>query len=321
MNSRYDIALGFLAAAGFLTSPLTHAASDYPNKPVRIIVPSAAGGTQDIVTRLVAQKMAEVLGQSIVVDNRPGGDTLIGTRYVKDAPADGYTILSQANGFTTLPQLNSSAGYDPLKDFTGVGMMTRSPYLMVVSADSPDRTVKDFVSRAKSNKLTFASGGIGGPPHTAATLFMKNQHIEMTNILYKGNSLSYADIVANRVSTIFGGYNGVLPYLQTGKLRALAVSSPKRIAPLPQIPTFVEQGIDYRYTLWLGLLVRSDTPKEVVSKLSEALRHALASKELKDRFASEGADSTFMTPAEFNTFVSKDVAEMKAVAHELNSTK
>ncbi|XAH22056.1 tripartite tricarboxylate transporter substrate binding protein [Xylophilus sp. GW821-FHT01B05] len=309
-----------LAAAAMLASIATSAA-DYPARPVRFIVPSAAGGTQDIVTRLVAQKMSESLGQSIIVENRVGGDTLIGTRFVKDAPADGYTVLAQANGFTILPELNMSPGYDPLRDFTGVGMMTRSPYLMVVGADQPDRTARDFVARAKSQPLTFASGGLGGPPHVAATLFMKSQGVALTNVLYKGNGVSYADVVAGRVSTMFGGYNGILPYLQSGKMRALAVTSPKRIAPLPDVPTFVEQGIDYRYTLWLGLLVRADTPKDIVARLSQSLRQALDSKELRDRFAGEGADASFLTPTEFNQFLTDEVKAMKTLALELNLPK
>lgn len=261
------------------------------------------------------------MGQAIVVENRVGGDTLIGTRTAKDAPADGYTVLAQANGFTILPELNLAPGYDPLRDFTGIGMMTRSPYLMVVGSGEPDRSARDFVARAKTAPLTFASGGLGGPPHVAATLFMKSQNIELTNVLYKGNGVSYADVVAGRVSTMFSGYNGILPYLQSGKMRALAVTAPTRIAPLPDVPTFVEQGIDYRYTLWLGLVVRSETPKDVVVRLSQALRHALESKELKDRFASEGADATFMTPAEFNSFLASEVASMKRLATELNLPK
>lgn len=310
-----------VALASFSFTATAKSGASYPTRPIRIIVPSAPGGTQDIVTRLVAEKMAKYLGQSIVIENRAGADTLIGTRIAKEAPADGYTVLSQANGFTILPDIKSAPGYDPLRDFTGVGLMTRSPYFMVVGADSTDRTVLDFVKRAKTSSLTFASGGIGAPPHVSATLFMKNQGIKLTNILYKGNAASYADVVAGRVSMMFGGYEGIAPFLKSGKLRALAVSSSERIPTLPNVPTFIEQGVNYKYTLWLGLLVRSGTPPEIVSRLSQALHYALADKSLKERFAQQGADSSFVSPSEFNAYLTREVTEMKKLAHTLNFQK
>ena len=264
------------------------AAEAFPTKPIRIIVPAAAGGALDSTTRLVAQKMSEKLGQQVLVDNRAGADTLLGTRAVKDAPADGYTILAQANGLSLLPFIRIDPGYDPLKDFTGLGFMTRAPMIMEVGAEQPDRTVADFIARAKANKLSYASAGTGGPPHVAAALFLQTVGLDVMHVPYRGNAAALPDVAGGRVEMIFDGYISSIPYLQSGKLRPLAVTSPTRIAPLPNVPTFIEQGINYTYTLWLGLLVRTGTPKDVVQRLSDALRFALGSKELSDRFRSEG---------------------------------
>ncbi|WPB55914.1 tripartite tricarboxylate transporter substrate binding protein [Xylophilus sp. GOD-11R] len=293
----------------------------YPAKPIRMVVSSASGGALDIVTRLVSLKLGEYLGQPVVVENRPGADTLVATRYVKDAPADGYTVLAQANGFTILPELNLNPGYDPLADFRGIGMMTRSPQVMVIGGEEPGRNLQEFIARARIEKLSFASGGLGAPPHISALLFLKSQNLDLTNVLYKGTGAAYPDLVAGRVSMMFGGYSGLVPYLQSGKLRPLAVSSTRRIAALRDVPTFVEQGVDYTYTLWLGLVVRSGTPPAVVARLSDALRHALADKSLKERFAAEGADTTFMKPQEFDAYLAREVADMKKLAAEQNMVK
>ncbi|MDF3836702.1 tripartite tricarboxylate transporter substrate binding protein [Cupriavidus basilensis] len=300
-----------------ITATVTQAAEPFPSKPVRIIVPAAAGGSLDIIARLVAQKMGEKLGQTVIVENRAGGDTLVATRYVKDTPADGYTLLAQANGFTILPSLKQDAGYDPLKDFTAIGLMARSPMIMLVSANDPSRNVKEFIVRAKSDKLSFASGGVGGPPHMAAAMFLRMQGLELTNVPYKGNSLALPDVVAGRVTTIFDGYTSCVAYLKSGKLRPLAVTSATRNGPLPDVPTFKEQGIDYEYTLWMGLLARAGTPKEIVGRLSESLQYATSSKDLIDRLVSEGADPSFVTPEAFNKYLAAEVPQMEKLVMEL----
>lgn len=297
------------------------AADPYPRKPVRIILPAAAGGGLDIVARLIATKMGEKLGQSVIVENQAGGDTLVGTRNAKIAPADGYTLLAAANGFTILPELKENPGYDPLKDFTGIGLMGRAPFVMEVPATDPSRDIKEFVARAKKEKLTFASGGIGGPPHMAAVMFLKNQGLDMTMVPYKGNGVALPDVAAGRVTMIFDTYVSSLPFIQSGKLRPLAVTSSERIAPLPNVPTFVESGMNYQYNLWMGLVIRSGTPKDIVHKLSDALRYALESKDLRARLLSEGTDPSFVTPEAFNDYLAKEVAEMKVLVKELEIPK
>ncbi|WPB55908.1 Bug family tripartite tricarboxylate transporter substrate binding protein [Xylophilus sp. GOD-11R] len=321
--SRRRIAhVAFAVVAGLgLGSTATSAADAFPSKPIRIIVPAAPGGSMDLITRLIAQKMGERLGQPVLVDNRVGGDTMVGTRYVKDQPADGYTILAQANGFTIIPALKSEAGYDPVKDFNSIGLMSRLPFMMLVGATDPSRNLAEFIARARTDKLTFASGGIGGPPHMAAAMFFRQQGLDVATVPYKGNGVALPDVASGLVNTIFDGYISSISYIQSGKLRPLAVTSTARIAPLPNVPTFAEQGVNYSYTLWLGLVAKAGTPKDVVQKLSDALRYAITSKELHDRFVSEGSDPTPMSPQELDDYVVKETAEMKKLVAELGIPK
>jgi tripartite-type tricarboxylate transporter receptor subunit TctC len=310
-----------LICVSIAAASTANAADTFPSHPVRIIVPAAPGGALDLTTRLVAAKMGEKLGQTVIVDNRPGGDSMTGTRQAKDAPADGYTILATANGFSLLPFLKLDPGYDPLKDFTGLGLMIRSPMVMDVGVNQPDRTVKDFIAHARSGNLTFASGGVGGPPHVAALMFFQAAGVDVTHVPYKGNGAAMPDVIAGRVNTIFDGYISSASFIKSGKLRPLAVTSATRMAVMPDVPTFLEQGVNYTYSLWLGLVVPAGTPKDAVQKLSEALQYATTSKELDDRFRSEGSDPSFLTPEAFNVYLTNEVVQMGKLASELKLPK
>jgi tripartite-type tricarboxylate transporter receptor subunit TctC len=301
----------------------TWAADPYPARPIRIVVPAAPGGGLDIATRLIAQKMAERLKQTVVVDNRAGADTLLGTRLVKDAIPDGYTILAQANGFTALPALRLEPGYDPIKDFTAIGVMVRSPQVMLAAPSQPDRTVADFVARAKANpgELNYASAGVGGPPHLGAALFFHSAGLQVTHVPYKGNGAALPDVAAGRVETIFGAYTGGAPYIQGGRLRALGVTGNKRLAVLPDVPTFKEQGIDFSYYFWLGLLAPAGTPKAVVAQLADALRYATASKELEERIRAEGSEVVSSSPDQFQEYLVKETAQMTKLMQDLKIVK
>ena len=310
--------MSFLAFRGFLASILAlawlsavHAQAQYPSKPIRIIVPAAPAGALDITTRLVADKMREVLGQQVIVENRAGADTLLGTRYVKDAPSDGYTILAQANGFTALPAIRRDAGYEPLKDFMPVGMMVRAPSLMLVSASAPDGSVPAFVERARRQKLTYASAGVGGPPHLAAALFFRQAGVDMLHVPYKGNGPALIDVAGGSVPVIFSGYSSAAPYLKSGKLRAVGVTSVQRIGQLPEVPTFQEQGVNYTYYFWLGLVAPRGTPSEAIQRLSEAVRYAVNSKELKERFNSEGSEPVSWSSGEFAGYLRDEANQMR----------
>lgn len=306
-----------VACAGAMSA---HGAGEYPAKPIRFIVGTAPGGATDLTTRLVAQKMSEKLGQSIIVENRPGGDTLVAVRYVKDQPADGYTILAQSLNFTATPYTRLDPGY-AMKDFTGVGMMTRVPFIMLVGGEEPVRTVSDYVARAKAMPLSYGHGGVAGAPQIAAETFLKAYKLNVQAIPYKGNGAVMPDVVAGRLSMFFDAYISSASFIKSGRMRALAVAAPQRIPAAPDIPTFKEQGLDFNYSVWLGLVAKAGTPPEAVARLSEALQYALNSRELSERFKADGAEATFMTPAAFTDYLNREYTEMAKVAADLKFSK
>lgn len=304
-----------------LTAALPSFASDYPNKTIRIIVPVTPGGAMDISARLVALKMSEKLGQSIVVENRPGGDTVLATRLVKDLPADGYTILAQSNPFSTQPALKKDPGYDPLKDFIPLGPIIRGPVIIEQSADQPDKSLKDFIARARTSQLSYASPGLGSAPHLAAAAMMRKLGLDVMHVPYKGASAAYGDVISGRVNLFVDGYAGSAQFLTAGKMRALAVTGPSRIGVLPDVPTLMEQGIELNYSYWIGLILKAGTPPEVVAKLSDALKYATSSKDLVERFRGDGVDSSFMTPVEFREYIAKEIVETGKLITELKIPK
>jgi len=312
--------LGVVLVLIFAT-PAGAAPNSFPDKTVRIIVPAAVGGAVDITTRLIAEKMSKNLGQQVIVENRAGADALIGTRYVKTSRPDGYTLLAQANGFMLLPHLRDDTGYNPLGDFTGIGWMIRSPMVMLVRTGEPSSSVKDFIQRAKTNNFSFASGGISAPPHVAASMFLQKQGLKLTSALYRGNGAALPDVVAGRVTMIFDAYQSSAPYIQSHRLKALAVTSGKRITPLQDIPTFKEQGFDYEFTLWIGLLAPTGTPADAIQKLSASLKFAMSDPELKKRFINEGSDLTFITPTGFNEYLKEEGEKMTHLVKQLNLPK
>lgn len=322
---RIILTVSWISAATLLAALMSvvSAKESYPSKPVRIIVPAAPGGGLDITTRLVAQKMAEDLGQSVIVENRAGGDTLLGTRLVKDAPADGYTLLAQANGFTVLPALKLNPGYDPVRDFAAIGVMVRAPQVMAVGAEQPYHGVQDFIARAKDapRTMSFGSAGVGGPPHIGAAMFLQHVNIDILHVPYKGNGAALPDVAAGRVDMIFGSYVAIAPYIDGGKLKALGITSTTRFAQLPDVPTFIEQNIDYTYYFWLALFAPVGTPQTVIDRLAEALHHAVTSKDLSERFIAEGSDPTPIPIQDFERSVADEVHRMSEVLAGLNIAK
>jgi tripartite-type tricarboxylate transporter receptor subunit TctC len=319
---RSNFAPAFAALLLGLGAVAAIAADDFPNKPVRIVVPAAPGGSLDVTTRLIAQKMTEKLGQPVIVDNRPGGDTLLGTRLAKDAPADGYTMLAQANGFTLLPYIKTDPGYDPVKDFTGLGIMTTGSMIMEVPASSRDQSVKDILDRGKAQKLSYGTGGQGTPQQVSAAMFIQAAGLaNALEIPYKGAGPTLLDVVAGRLDFTFDAFPSSRGFLETGKLRPLAVTGPTRIAPLPNVPTLQELGYDVKYKVWLGLVVRSGTPPAAIQRLSEALKYAQANKELLERFRGEGSDPTFVSPEEMSGNLRKEFGDNAALAASLNFQK
>lgn len=311
------VALAFAGATGAL------AAEPFPTRPIRIILSSAAGGALDVTTRLVAKHMGDKLGQQVIVDNRPGAGGLIAIRAAKAAPADGYTLLGGVNTIAIQQSVSQDPGYELTKDFMGVGPLTRSPFLLVGPAQS-DKTVADVVKRAKSNpgKVTYGSAGIGSSTHLAAALFAQRAGVDMMHVPYKGNSAAWPDLIAGRVDLIMEGFGSGASMIREGRLKALGVTSTKRLDVLPDVPTIAEQGVpSYSFYFWIGLLAPTGTPKDAIQKLSGALRSALTNAELKERFRSEDAEPMLMSPDEFDQFLKGEVTAMAKLVAELGVPK
>lgn len=292
-----------------LAAACTAAADGFPARPIRIIVNSSPGALLDATTRAVAQKMAEQLGQPVIVENNAGAAGMLGIRQVKHAAPDGYTLLAAANTVAQLPALRLDPGYDLGRDFTGVGMMNRAPLVLVGTPAQPFKTLADFVAYAKAQpeKLSFATAGTGTSTHMAAAMFLHQAGVKMTLVPYKGNAAAIPDVVGGRVNLIFDGANSSLPLVKEGKLRAFAVSSPKRLAALPETPTVAEQGYaQYSFYVYMGLLAPAGTPKPVLQRLAQALRQAQASDVVRDRFARDSAEAGTLSPDEFSEFLEQD---------------
>lgn len=322
MKSSFLRQLGALVIA-LSAASIAHAADPFPTKPIRIIVPAAPGGALDITTRLVAQKMGERLGQTVLVENRPGAESMLGTRQAKDAPADGYTLMSHSSALAALPALKVDPGYDPVKHFTAIGPLLRAAQVMYVGGSEPDKTVPEFIARAKAQpgKLTNAHGGVGSPQHLGAAQFTQQARLDVVGVPYKGTGAALPDVAGGRVTSTFAGYAGGAPYLQSGKLRPIGVTGNQRLVALPDVPTFKEQGIDFTYYFWLGLFAPAGTPRDVVLKLADALSFATSDKDLTERFRKEGSEAMPATPDEFNAYVAKDVADMARLMRELKIQK
>lgn len=296
----------------------------YPSKPVRIIVNTAPGGLTDVTARLIAQKMGEVLNQSVFVENRAGGDGLIGIRAVKSAPADGYTILATAGTIAFQMAVKQDPGYDLFKDFTGVGLIGRSPFLLVEEPGQPDKTLGNFIARAKadSSKVSYASAGVGTAPHLAMEMLMQKAGFKILHVPYKGNGAAMPDVMSGRVTTILEAYGSSGAKIKAGQLRALAVTSTSRIASLPDVPTVAEQGLPgFSYYTWLCLVAPAGTPKDVIQKLSDALKAATATQVIKDRYREDGLETVDMTPDQFNAFMVREVDQANKTITSIGISK
>jgi len=312
-----------LIASSLLGTTTCVLADTFPDRPIRIIVNTGPGGLVDLSTRMVAEKMSENLGQPVVVENRAGGDGGLGARTVKTAKPDGYTLLSSAGTVVIQPLVKLNPIYG-MKDFTGVGPVLRSSVLMVTGASRPDKTLADFIARAKANpgKMTYASAGVGTTTHIGAALFLKQAGLNLLHVPYKGNGTAMPDVISGRVDMIFEAYGSGAPKVSSGTLKALAVTSTSRLADLPDVQTFAEQGVkDFSYYLWVGMLAPSGTPEPVVKRLNEALQYALNSKQITDRFRKDGSEALSMTPKEFDEFLVSEEGKMAATVKDLGIEK
>lgn len=286
-------------------------AQNYPGKPVRLIVPLAPGGSVDIAARLVAQELSNSLGQQVAVDNRAGGGGNIGAELAARAAPDGYTlVMGSSSNFGVNPSLYKNLPFDPVKDFEPVSMVSLAPNTLVVHPGVPARNVKELVAlaRAKPGTLNFASSGTGGSPHLAGELFKLVTQTDLTHIAYKGTGQAMGDLLAGQVQMSFGTVLALLPQIKSGKLRALAVTTRKRVSALPDVPTMSEQGYaGIETTAWNGVLAPAKTPGAIIQRLNGDIVRILSTPEVRQKFDAQGAEATPSTPAEFGLFIREEI--------------
>ncbi|HWI13143.1 MAG TPA: tripartite tricarboxylate transporter substrate binding protein [Burkholderiales bacterium] len=306
-------AIGLCALVMMLPAGSAHAASaSYPVRPVRVIVPYAAGGSSDLIARLLGPRLSERLGQQFVVDNRAGGGTLIGTDIAAHAPADGHTLLVATPPLVVNPVLYARVDYVADRDFAGVCNMAASSNLLVVHPALSVTTVKDLIAlaRAQPDHYTYGSSGIGGAAHLAMALFAHEAGIALVHVPYKGGSLAVADLIAGRVNLAMANLTTALPHLRSGRLRGLAIGTGKRSALLPDMPTVSEAGVPgYEANNWNGIVVPRATPRAVVRTLHSAIAAALREPAMAERVSSAGLDVIADTPEEFSAYLRSEAGK------------
>jgi tripartite-type tricarboxylate transporter receptor subunit TctC len=294
------------------------AQSDYPNRPLRLVVTVPPGGAADFIARLVGAKLSESLGQPVLVENRGGAGGTIAADAVAKAAPDGYTMLQ--NSITTHgvgPHLYTKLPYDPVKDFTPVSGLALLPLIMAVNSDLPAKSISEFVAYSKSNTVNFASSGNGGAPHMAAELFKSVTGAPLTHVPYKGSGPAVADLVGGRVQIMFDAAPSLIAHIRSGRLRVLAAASAERNRLLPEVPTFGELGYPkVAVSLWYGLLAPAGTPKPVVEKLNREVVKALGSADVRDKLQAQGAEPMPGTPQAFASFMQDEMAKWAPVVKQ-----
>lgn len=296
-------------------------AQSFPSRPVRLLVPFAPGGTTDVVARVVGAKLAEVMGQPVVVDNRAGGSTIIGTEALARAAPDGYTIMLATPDFTVNPSLQPKLPYDTLKDFAPIALIGTYPMVMVANADHKLASAGDVVAQAKARpgQINYASAGNGSMPHLCAEMFNSLAGVKLTHVPYKGNGPAVADLLAGHVSLLFTGGPAVASHVKSGKLKMLAVSTAKRHASLPDVPTVAESAVPgYEVTAWFGFIAPAGVPQEVIARLNADISRALQAPEVRGKLSSLGAELSAGTPEAFGKLIRDEIDKWGRVVRAAN---
>ena len=307
-------AIGFALA---LPSIAVYAA--FPEKPLTIVVPTAPGGGNDAMARIIGQKLSQLLGQTVIVDNKAGANGAIASEYVAHATPDGYTILF---GYIATHAMNPALQklrYDPVADFEPIGLVATSPVLMVVNPDAGVKDVADFLSQARANpaKFSYASAGNGTAPHFAAELFKLVTGVSILHVPYKGSGPAMTDTLAGQTQLMFPSLIAASSHVKAGKLKALAVAGARRSATLPNVPTLKEAGVDgVDVTQWYGLFAPARTPKPIVAQLNAALNTVLSDKEIIARLAAQGSDVETSTPEQFGSLVKSELIKWRGVVQK-----
>jgi len=290
---------------------------DYPNKPIHIIVPVAAGGNVDIVARTLGNEMSKILGQSVIIENKPSSASIIGTQYVAKAAPDGYTLLAHSSTFFAAPLISNNAGYDPVKDFAPISLTCKVPMFVMVNPIIQAKNIQEFVQYSKANPgIAVASSGNGSTGHIAAEVFANRAGIKFTNIFYKGNAQAMVDVFSGQVPMMFDQISTGVQNVKSGKLKALAITSLERSSLMPEIPTMAESGYPGYEDVTLNLLLApAGTPKEIILKLHGAVVKALNQPELKTKFAERGIDLvTSSSTDELGVVIKSEVSRLQKLA-------
>jgi len=298
-----------------LCAPFAQAQADaFPNRVVRLVIPYGAGGVSDIMGRVIAQKMTELLGQPMIVENRPGAGGMLGTAYVAKQPADGYTVvLSSLSAYAIGPRLVKEQQYNPVADFTAIGGVALAPTILTVHPGVPFQSMKELIAYAKANpgKLSYGSSGIGSVGHISGEVLRVSTGAELVHVPYKTANAAYPDVISGSVSMVFDALPSALQHIRTGKVRPLAMMADKRSSLVPEVPTFTEAGYpEATLRLWTAIHGPANMPAAVVQKLNDTLNKALAAADVRERLASVGADPYPTTPRELDQNTRNDVERL-----------
>jgi tripartite-type tricarboxylate transporter receptor subunit TctC len=306
-------ACAIFAAAAFAQPAI---AQPYPSKPIRIVVPFAAGGAVDVVARVIGQRLSEQVNQPVIVDNKPGGHANIGADFVAKSAPDGYTVLLGANGLASNMTLHKNIPFDTLRDFAPVAAVGYAPLVFVVPTASPAKSLQDFLSlaRTKAGGVTYGTAAAGGSGHLATELLKSEAKFDALHVPYKGGAPALTDLMGERIDFMLINPLEAAPHVKSGRLRALAVSSSSRLPMLPDVPTFKEAGIPgFEATVWWGFVVPAKTPKEVVAKLQDEILKALQNDAVRDKLVAQGAVVEPQDGARFGAFLKREIDKWATV--------
>lgn len=313
-----------IAAAGLLAFPAVAAepAATYPNKPIRIVVPFPPGGSTDFLARAIGQRFTETWGQQVVIDNRSGAGGIVGTEIVANAAPDGYNLLMNAIGHAANPALYKKLPYDALRDFSPIILVADVPTILAAHPQTGASTVKELiaVARSKPGKLNCAAGGVGASSHLAAELFRSAAKIDWANIQYKGGGPAFLDLIGGKVDVMFSPASSSLGQVKAGRIRALGVTSPKRVALIPDVPTIAESGLPgFEFQAWYGLVTPAKVPKEIVAKLHKEVDELLKNAKFREMLTARGVVPLGGSSAEFGEFMRNEVKKYAVAAKDIRA--
>jgi tripartite-type tricarboxylate transporter receptor subunit TctC len=298
-----------------------HAQAPYSDKPIRLVVPFPPGSGTDIVGRLLAQEVSNAWSQPVIVDNRPGASTIVGTEIVANSPPDGYTMVMASNNHAMNPPLFAKKlPFDPQKDFAAVAQVAILPFILVVNPELPVKNFEELLAlaRRKPHEITYASTGNGTPPHVAGEMLKRAANVDLIHIPYKGSAAAVADVVSGQVSMMFINVPSAISLVRAGKLRALAVGTSKRIDMMPELPTIFELGFPgFDVSLWMGLLVPARTPADIVDKLAQETARILNEPTMRAKLEEQGAEPAYRSPAAFSAFIADETKRFSQIVDDI----